>query len=130
MSIKLADFSAASSLFDQAAQHVLRPRNRIRLLAVLALAVLTTCWLLYSTPGLQQTGQPRSHNFTSPKDHSTWDDTLASSRLDWVKAHAGTLIPANIWQIMLPKVWGGKFVVHSGALKETSTWLAMNPDYA
>ncbi|KAL5871711.1 hypothetical protein ACKVWC_007358 [Pyricularia oryzae] len=129
MSIKLADFSVASSLCDQAVQHVLRPRHRTRLLAVLALAVLTTCWLLYSTSSLQQTGQPRSHDLTGTKDHSTWDDTSAWPRLDWVKAHKGILIPANIWQIMLPKVWGGKFVVNSGTLKETSTWLAMNPDY-
>ncbi|TLS20898.1 uncharacterized protein PpBr36_10775 [Pyricularia pennisetigena] len=128
MAVRHANPSTISSLCDQAAQYVLRRRYRTRLLGVLALAALTTCWLLYGTSDVQRTDQARHRSFTIPKAHEILDG--ASARLDWVRAHPGRLIPANIWQIMLPKVWGEKFLVKPDKLKHTATWLAMNPDYA
>ncbi|TLD06568.1 uncharacterized protein PgNI_08023 [Pyricularia grisea] len=129
MAIRLANPNTILSQCDQAVQHFLRPRYRTRLLAVLALVILSICWLLYGKSNLHQTGQRRNHDFTSPKDYGSLDDASASARSDWVKAHSGHRIPASIWQIMLPKVFGEKSLVKSDALRQTATWLAMNPDY-
>lgn len=89
------------------------------------MVVLTTCLLLYSTSILQRPGSP-DHGFTRQKDRN-WDD--ASAKYDWAKPHQDHLIPQSIWQIILPRVWGKKDQVKPVTLKETATWLAMNPDY-
>ncbi|KAI6274127.1 hypothetical protein MCOR34_011529 [Pyricularia oryzae] len=78
-----------------------------------------------NTSILQRPGSP-DHGFTRQKDRN-WDD--ASAKYDWVKPHQDHLIPQSIWQIILPRVWGKKDQVKPVTLKETATWLAMNPDY-
>ncbi|TDZ65960.1 Initiation-specific alpha-1,6-mannosyltransferase [Colletotrichum trifolii] len=126
MAIKFADSSSMSSLFERATQHFLRLRYRTRLLTGLALLVLSLCWL-FGTSGARSIGRLYNDGFTSMKDHNTWEGSPAQS--DWVKSRPGHLIPSKIWQIMLPKVWDKKTPVNPEALKETATWLAMNPDY-
>ncbi|KAF6822589.1 initiation-specific alpha-mannosyltransferase [Colletotrichum musicola] len=116
------------SLFERAAVLLSRVRYRNRILATLALVSASLCWLYWSA-GAQRVSRIYNNGFASPKDHdhSTWVDN--SSGTDWDRPRRGHLIPPKIWQIMLPKFRDQKGKVDPEALKETKTWLAMNPDY-
>ncbi|KAK2028990.1 initiation-specific alpha-1,6-mannosyltransferase [Colletotrichum zoysiae] len=119
------DFYAVANsialLGEQIVYNFSRLRLRTRILMIPAL-------ILLSTLSLAGTSDMRNisvlHN--APNRTPGNDD---ARRWEWVRPRRGHLIPPKIWQIMLPKQGSDSTPINPDTLKETATWLAMNPDY-
>ncbi|KAL0938083.1 alpha-mannosyltransferase och1 [Colletotrichum truncatum] len=127
----LTDKSEATglrSLRERILHQISRLRYRTCAFVGLVLIFLSTFWL-YESSGPLGLQLPFNTDIFSKVGHITWSDDN-STRSDWVKPHPGHLIPPKIWQIMLPKNWKERNPINDPTkLKETATWLAMNPDY-
>lgn len=99
---------------------------RIRLLTLFAFAAVSLCWLYWDS-GVNSVSQ-LYNGFASTKGRGSWGDNWTQS--EWAAPRRSHLIPPKIWQIMLPKGQDQRTAVSPDALKETATWLGMNPGYA
>ncbi|OLN86756.1 Initiation-specific alpha-1,6-mannosyltransferase 2 [Colletotrichum chlorophyti] len=116
-----------SSLWHRAIHVLTRLPYRTRLLAGLALILLSICWL-YGTSAMRSVGRLSDNGIINVGYQNRWADN--STRSDWVKPRPDRPIPSKIWQIMLPKIWNEKTPINPEALWETTKWLAMNQDYS
>ncbi|UKZ58174.1 hypothetical protein TrVGV298_012040 [Trichoderma virens] len=109
----------------QILHHVSQRRYRNYAAVGIALVLLSMVWL--------------SGSLTLHSSRQKWHDDFANTRVpEWAsrasKANDSRLIPANIWQIVLPKTQpflGDPNHVHVDVrqLEHTASWIAMNPDW-
>ena len=129
---------AGSSLLAQVLLHGTRRRYRIFAVAGIALVLLSASWMYFAL-GTDRSRARQNYWFStkeSTSGHQTQKNTSqGGSGSVWSAitplADAGSLIPPKIWQIMLPKKQSAdKLVIDPEKLRDTTSWLAMNTDYA
>lgn len=101
-------------------QNVVRRQHKIIAVSGIALVLLSVAWI-YSGLGLDVF---RAH------PHIGFETKYGTGNHQTQTANDGSVIPHQIWQIMLPKNQDvDKLAVNPENLKDTASWLAMNTNY-
>lgn len=127
---------SADSLGAQILHHATRRRYRGFTIPIVALTLLYTIWICSGLVMDAVEQRPLSgFSFAdSNGSHQTHTEEQESNEPHWAtqnpKTNTGHLIPPKIWQILLPKKQTvDNVAMDPDTLRDTPSWLVMNPDY-